>query len=140
MREILAYIARTFKTHGIRSLFLIFTEFERKVSALTTGIPAGFFEQFHGNVVRSYFALTAPVEAELRARGKVIRRTGFVKLRASIDEATIDKIVAAFERKVGTQDSSLRVTNVAGRAVLEGIEFAAKDPDLKIVQLAMTDR
>jgi hypothetical protein len=140
MRETLASIARTFRTHGVRSLFLIFTEFERKVSALTTGVPAGFFEQFHGNVVRSYFALTAPVDPELRARGKVIRKTGFVKLGASVDEVTIDKIVAAFERKVETRDASLRVTNVAGRAVSEAIEFAANDPDLKIVQQAMTDR
>lgn len=140
MRETLASIARTFRTHGARSLFLIFTDFERKVSALTTGIPAGFLEQFHGHVVRLYFALTAPVDPELRARGKVIRKTGFVKLGASVNEATIDKIVAAFERKVQTRDASLRVTNVAGRAVSEAMEFSANDPDLKIVQQAMTDR
>lgn len=50
--------------HGIR----------KKGAAVTTGIPTGFLEQIHGNVVRSCFAFTSPVNPELRTCGKAIKK------------------------------------------------------------------
>jgi len=140
MKNLVSDVTHFFRLHGFRTIFLLWTEAERRLSAKLIGIPAGFLEQLHGNLVRSYFAMIAPVPKNLKSRGREIRKNGLEVLEKSIDIGAIDKIYSLFEHRVATSHLAINKTFVAGNVVSEAIEFGFADPDLPVVQTVMTEQ
>lgn len=139
MKNLVSVVAHFFHMHRFRAIFLLWTEAERRLSAKFIGIPAGFLEQLHGNLVRSYFAMIAPVPKNLRLHGREIRKNGLEVLGTIIDPGAIDRISSVFEQRVAASHLTVSKTVVEGKAVSEAIEFGFADPDLPLVQSVMTE-
>lgn len=139
MRNFVSDVAHFFRMHGFRAILILWTEAERRLSAKLIGIPAGFLEQLHGNLVRSYFAMIAPAPKNLRLRGREIRKNGLEVLGKIIDPRAIDKIYSLFEQRVAASHRTVNKIVVDGSAASEAIEFDFSDPDLPVVQSVMTE-
>lgn len=137
MGGFLERVHRMYRNNGLRSVFLLLTELERRVSARLTGVPAGFLEQLHGNSVRYGLRIVAPAPSEMSARGSAIRSQGVEALGPVVDEGVVDRLLAVFDERVVARDPSVKVTSVDGRPVSEAIEFKFGDPALPLVQEVM---